>query len=104
MVPVCPVPFLEVWKRDLVDFFIWLLKKDRATLEAQGSPESLCRAAELKGRLAKLLKKDYIHWYGDELQRFCQFRLLEAQRETSLGPFLEHARALRTWQAFDYNP
>ena len=73
------------------------------TLEAKGSPEALCRAAELKDRLGKLQTPSYSKWYGDELQRFCRFRLLKSQRETSLSPFLEHARALRTWQSFDYN-
>ena len=94
---------LEVWKRDLVDYFIWMVKKDVVTLEDKGSPEALCRAAELKDRLEKLQKKPYHNWYGDELQRFCKFRLLKSQRETSLSPFLEHARAVRTWQSFDYN-
>ena len=93
----------EVWKRDLVDYFLWFLKKDVVHLEAEGSPEPLCRAAELKDREVKLLSKSYFNWYADELQRFCRFRLLKSQRETSLSPFLEHARALRTWQSFDYN-
>ena len=101
--PLGPGSFLEVWKRDLVDYFSWLLKQDVATLEAQGSPESQCRSAELKARLEKLQKKPYHCWYGDELQRFCRFRNLKSQRETSLNPFLEHARCLRTWQSFDYN-
>ena len=51
---------LEVWKRDLVDYFIWMAKKDVATLEAnKGSPGALCRAAELKDRLGKLEKHSY---------------------------------------------
>ena len=50
---------LEVWKRDLVDYSVWLLKKDVVTLEAKGSPEAQCRAAELKDRLGKLEKHSY---------------------------------------------
>ena len=53
--------------------------------------------------MEKLKKKDYCRWYGSELQRYCGFRLLKSQRETALSPFLEHARAVRTWQSFDYN-
>ena len=86
-----------------MDYFSWLLKKDVVTLEEKGSPDALSRAAELKGRLEKLLTRAYQKWYGDELQRFCQFRLLKSQRETALSPFLEHARAVKTWQSFDYN-
>ena len=93
----------EVWKRDLVEYYQWLQKKDILQMEDEGSPEALCRAAELRGRQEKLQAPAYCLWYGDELQRFCRFRLLKSQRETSLSPFLEHARALRTWQSFDYN-
>ena len=86
-----------------MEYFVWLLQKDIITLEAQAGTEQLCRAAELKGRLLKLQTKPYFSWYGEELQRFCRFRLLKSQRETSLGAFAEHARAVRTWQSFDYN-
>ena len=72
-------------------------------LEKTNTPEAKARAAELQSRLEKLQKPGYRNWYADELQRFCQFRLLKSQRETSLTPFLEHARCLRTWQSFDYN-
>ena len=94
---------LEVWRSDLVDYFQWLLKKDIAEVEEVGKPEEVSRAAELKERLENLQKSHYYKWFGQELQKYCQFRNLKTQRETSLSPFLEHARCVRTWQSFDYN-
>ena len=94
---------LEVWKQDLVDYFCWLLQGDGAELDLKDTPGSLARSAELKHRLLKLQSRSYHQWYGDELQRYCRFRLLKSQRETALSPFQEHARAVRTWQSFDWN-
>ena len=94
---------LQVWKQDLVDYFIWLLKKDIVQLQEAGSPAQRSRAAELQDRLEKLKNTGYYKWYMQELQKHCQFRTLKTQRETALSPFLEHARCLRTWQSWDYN-
>ena len=93
---------LEVWKSDLVDYFVWLLKKDIADLKEKGSAESDSRARELEHRVEKLKSKAYWKWYANELQKYCQFRNLKTQRETSLPEELEHARCLRTWQSFDH--
>ena len=86
-----------------MDYFQWLLKKDLLELRERDTPESRSRAAELEDRLEHLKKPAYYKWFAGELQKFCQFRNLKTQRETNLGPFLEHARAVRTWQSFDYN-
>jgi len=86
-----------------VDHFAWLLEKDTVVLKETNTSEADARAAELQHRLEKLQHTVYRRWFADELQRFCQFRLLKSQRETSLTPALEHARCLRTWQSFDYN-
>ena len=86
-----------------MDHFVWLVEKDVLELKKTNTPEANARAAELQQRLEKLQTLTYRRWYADELQRFCQFRLLKTQRETSLSPFLEHARCVRTWQSFDYN-
>ena len=94
---------LQVWRVDLVDYFSWLLKKDIVQLQQAGRPEQKSRAAELEERLGNLKKPAYHKWYGGDLQKHCQFRSLKIQRETSLSPFLEHARCMRTWQSFDYN-
>ena len=86
-----------------MDHFSWLLQQDIQDLQKTDTPEAAARAAELQTRLKSLLKPEYRGWYADELQKFCQFRLLKTQRETALTPFLEHARCLKTWRSFDYN-